>query len=100
MKLWRRLAKKVPTGEFTSVLNVQTGEVIGKEEIYKRTGRQIRYEYFIGEQLSKNQPKTYPLLESLFKRAGMTYTLSKKQQEALKKMAAEAVAQEETNEAK
>ena len=75
MKLWRKLAKKEPV----------TG---------KRNGREICYQLRMSEQMSKLSAKTTPLLESLFKRAGVTYTLTKKQQEQVKKMAEEAASQQ------
>ena len=80
MKLWRKLAKKDESG--------------------KRNGRQIAYEFRMGEQMNKYTAKTYPLLEALYKRAGITYALTKKQQEILKQMAAEAAAQETVDETK
>lgn len=57
-----------------------------KDESGIGNGRQIKYMAQMQEMMFKNQPKSYPLLEALFKRAGMTYTLSAKQQETLKRM--------------
>lgn len=65
MKLWRKLAKKDPV----------TG---------KRDGRDIAYQLRMSEIMGKTQPKTYPLLEALFKKMGLRYVLTAKQVEALK----------------
>lgn len=82
MKLWRKLAKK----EF----NEQTGMV-------ERNGRSIKQTMVMQELMMKNAPRTTPLLEALFKRAGMSYSLSKKQQAALKKMIDESKKEEATD---
>lgn len=71
MKLWRKLAKK----EY----NEQTGMV-------ERNGRSIKHTMLMQELMMKNAPRTTPLIEALFKRAGMSYNLTNKQQEVLKKM--------------
>lgn len=52
----------------------------------KRSGRQIKRAAQMQEMIMQNSPKTYPLLDSLFKRAGMAYSLSKRQQETLQRM--------------
>ena len=67
MKLWRKLAKKDP----------DTG---------RRNGRDIAYQLRMSDMMSKQSKKSYPLLEALFKKASMTYILTKKQQDALKTM--------------
>lgn len=67
MKLWRKLARKDP----------DTG---------KRDGREIAYQLRMSDMMSKQSKKTYPLLETLFNKAGMSYVLTKKQQDALKDM--------------
>lgn len=74
MKLWRKLSKKEKDGT--------------------RTGRSIKHQMQMAEMIGKQNKITYPLLDTLFERAGIRYTLSKKQQETLKKMAEEAAAQE------
>jgi hypothetical protein len=51
------------------------------------------------EMMMKGTPRTTPLLEALFKRAGMTYNLSKKQQAVLKNMVDESKAKEEATDA-
>ena len=61
MKLWRKLATK-------------------------GNGRAIKHQMLMQEMMTKGAVRTYPLLEALFKRASMTYNLSAKQQEVLKKM--------------
>jgi len=61
MKLWRKQAKN-------------------------GNGRAIKRAAQMQEMIMQNSPKTYPLLDSLFKRAGMTYSLSKRQQETLQRM--------------
>ena len=66
MKLWRKLSKKQPDGS--------------------RPGRQIAHQMRMFEVLSKQSKKSYPLLDALFDRAGITYVLSRKQQETLKTM--------------
>lgn len=82
MKLWRRKAKKDPV----------TG---------KRNGRQIRYEGFIGEQMMKSQPRTYPLLDALIQKAGLKFVMSNKEEAKLKEMIESVSKKEEvTDEAK
>lgn len=71
MKLWRKLAKKQ--------FNEQTGQV-------ERNGRSIKHNMMMQELMMKNIARTTPLLEALFKRAGIQYSLTKKQQEVLQKM--------------
>jgi len=66
MKLWRKLAKK--------------------EEDGTRTGRSIKYQYQMMEQMSKLHKKSYPLLDSLLNKAGIVYVLTEKQKLALKTM--------------
>lgn len=70
MKLWRKLAMK-------------------------GNGRHIKQHMLMQEMMVRNAPRTYPLLDALFKRAGMSYALSQKQQETLKKMVEESNAAEE-----
>lgn len=79
MKLWRRMAKKDEDG--------------------RRNGRQIKYHMWMEEQMFKKQARSYPLLDALFKRAGMSYVLSNAQKATLKRMIEEAQAKEKTNEA-
>lgn len=80
MKLWRKLAMKNGKG----------------------TGRAIKYRMWMEEQAFKSSARSYPLLDALFKRAGMTYALSNKQQETLRgmieKIAKEKTEKESTNE--
>jgi predicted transcriptional regulator len=71
MKLWRKQAKKDPV----------TG---------KRNGRQIRYEGYISEQVLKYQPKSYPLLDALIQKSGITFVMSKKEQSKLEELIASA----------
>lgn len=74
MKLWRKLASK-------------------------GNGRSIKQTMMMQEMMMKGTPRTTPLLEALFKRAGMTYNLSKKQQAVLKNMVDESKAKEEATDA-
>lgn len=97
MKLWRRLAKKEKTGEFDSINNIHTGEVLAKVPVIKRNGRDIRYQIYMGEQIAKQNKRSYPLLDSLLERSGMKFVLSKKQQDVLQEMVAKA-AEEQVNE--
>lgn len=99
MKLWRKLAKKEKTGEFDSINNIHTGEVIAKVPVMKRNGRDIRYQLYIGEQIAKQNKRSYPLLDALLERSGMKFVLSNKQQEVLKEMVAKA-AEEQVDETK
>ena len=55
MKLWRRLAKKTVD---------ETGATV-------RDGRAIKRGYQMQEMFMKQLPKTYPLLDALFARAGV-----------------------------
>ena len=71
MKLWRKQAKKDPV----------TG---------KRNGRQIRYQSFVSEQVLKMQPKSYPLLDALIEKSGITFVMSKKEQAKLEELIASA----------
>lgn len=57
-----------------------------RREAKDGNGRQIKYMAQMQEMMFKTQAKGYPLLDALFKRAGMTYVLTNKQQEALKNM--------------
>ena len=66
MKLWRKLSKKQEDGT--------------------RTGRSIKYQYEMMEQMSKLQKKSYPLLDGLLEKAGIVYILTEKQKTALKNM--------------
>lgn len=84
MKLWRKLAKKQ--------YNEQTGQV-------ERNGRSIKQTMIMQELMTKNMARTTPLIDALFKRAGIQYSLSKKQQAVLKKMVEESKDQETANEA-
>lgn len=70
MKLWRKLGRKQEDGT--------------------RTGRSIKYQMQMSEYFLKNSKKSYPLLDALFKHAGVTYALTAKQQEALQAMFANA----------
>jgi hypothetical protein len=64
MKYWRRTAKKDENG--------------------KRTGREIKSMMQWSEAMGKTAKLSYPLLDALFTRAGVRYTLTAKQVEALK----------------
>ena len=66
MKMWRKIAKK--------------------DEFGKRNGREIAYNLRMQEMMLKTSARTYPLLDALFKHAGVRWTLSKAQQEQLKVM--------------
>ena len=66
MKLWRRLSKKEADGT--------------------RTGRSIKYQYQMMEQMSKLHKKSYPLLDALLEKAGIVYILTAKQQSTFKQM--------------
>lgn len=79
MKLWRKLAKKDPVSG-------------------TRNGRSIAYQLRMGETMGKTQAKTYPFLDALLKKAGISYVLTKKQQDQLKTMVKES--QEPVDEAK
>lgn len=86
MKLWRKLAKKeTSTEDFVSVWNVQ-GEVIERVPMITRNGRSIKNQIQMSEYFTKRSKRSYPLLDALFKKAGIQYTLTAKQQEALKTM--------------
>lgn len=52
----------------------------------KRSGRQIKQAARMQEMMMAGSPKTYPLLEAMFKCAGVTYNLSKAQQVTLQRM--------------
>lgn len=79
MKLWRKQAKKDPV----------TGQ---------RNGRQIRQQQYISEQMFKNLKLSYPLLDALIERSGITFVMSKKEQAMLKQMIEKE--QEQANETK
>ena len=98
MKLWRKLAKKQPSDDWVAVTNIHTGEVVGRDQIMTRNGRQIAYQMRMSEVISKQMKKSYPLLDTLMDRAGIKYVLSKKQQEALANMIKESEKQEAVNE--
>ena len=66
MKLWRKLSKKQEDGT--------------------RTGRSIKYQYQMMEQMSKLHKKSYPLLDALLEKAGIVYILTAKQQSTFKQM--------------
>ena len=84
MKLWRKLAKKTPSGSLSSVVNIHTGEVVGQEPIMERNGREIKNQIQWAEMMGKTAKKSYPLLDALFAHIGMRYVLTAKQVEALK----------------
>jgi hypothetical protein len=69
-----------------------------RKEGKNHNGRGIKNFNMMMQAMSKKQPRTYPLLESLFDRAGVSYSLSKKQQDVLKKMVDETKSKEGTNE--
>lgn len=98
MKLWRKMAKKEHSDEWIATTNIHTGEVVGRDPVMRRNGRQIAYQMRMSEVISKQMKRSYPLLDELFKRAGMTYVLSKKQQETLAGMIEESQKQETVNE--
>lgn len=101
MKLWRKQAKKTPSGEFNSITNVHTGEVLAKEQVMKRNGREIRYQNYMGELFSKKMARTYPLLDKLFERGNIKFVMSKKELETLKQLEAKAQKlEDEANETK
>ena len=99
MKLWRKLAKKVPSGDWSATTNIHTGEVVGRDPIMKRNGREIAYQLRMSEQLSKLQPRTTDLLDALFHRAGLKFVMSKKEEAKLAEMIA-SVSKETANETK
>lgn len=72
MKLWRKMATK-------------------------GNGRSIKYSMAMQEAMMRGTARTYPLLEALFKRAGMSYSLSNRQQDVLKNMIDESKAKEATD---
>lgn len=41
-KAWRKMSKKEFTGEYEATTNIHTGEVIGRQPIYRRLGRQLK----------------------------------------------------------
>jgi len=86
MKLWRKLAKKEPSGDWSATTNIHTGEVVGKDPIMKRNGREIAYQLRMGEMVSKYQAKSYPLLDALIKKAGIKFVMSKKEEIKLQEM--------------
>lgn len=86
MKLWRRLAKKELTGDFDSITNIHTGEVLARIPVKKRNGREIRYQLYISEQISKTQKRSTDLLDALIDRAGIKFIMTKKEQNRLKEM--------------
>lgn len=95
MKLWRKLSKKEPSGDFVATTNIHTGEVVGRDQIKRRNGRSIKQQMQMSEYMNKQAKMTFPLLDKMFDRAGIQYVLTKKQQEALKTLAAEQVAKDE-----
>lgn len=99
MKLWRKLAKKVPSGDWSATTNIHTGEVVGREQIMKRNGREIAYQLRMSEQFSKLQPRTTDLLDALFHRAGLKFVMSKKEEAKLAEMIA-SVSKETADETK
>lgn len=86
MKLWRKLAKKEFSGEFNSFTNIHTGEVIGKEPVMKRNGREIRYNLIMGEQMAKFSKRSYPLLDALIQNAGIKFVMNKKEEAKLQEI--------------
>ena len=42
MKAWRKMSRKEFTGEYEATTNIHTGEVIGRQPIYRRLGRQLK----------------------------------------------------------
>ena len=79
MKLWRKQAKKDPV----------TG---------KRNGRSIRNDTMWAEQIGRVSKRSYDLLDNLFEHAKITFVLSKKEQDRLKEMIAQANKEEPANE--
>lgn len=88
MKLWRKLAKKEPSGDVSATVNIHTGEVVGRDAIMKRNGREIAYQLRMSEMTSKYQVKTYPLWDALIKRAGIKFIMTKKEEAKLQEMIA------------
>lgn len=86
MKLWRKLAKKEPSGSLSSVTNIHTGEVVAQEPIMKRNGREIAYHLRMQEAYGKTQAKTYPLLDALIKKAGIKFVMTKKEEAKLQEL--------------
>ena len=41
-KAWRKMSRKEFTGEYEATTNIHTGEVIGRQPIYRRLGRQLK----------------------------------------------------------
>ena len=97
MKLWRKIAKKQPSDEWSATTNIQTGEVVGRDQIMKRNGREIAYRLRMGDAYAKLQPRTYPLLDALIEHAGIKFVMSKKEEARLKEMV-ESVSKETVNE--
>lgn len=99
MKLWRKLAKKVPSGDWSATTNIHTGEVVGRDPVMKRNGREIAYRLRMNETMAKTMTKTYPLLDALIERAGIKFVMSKKEEAKLAEMIA-SVSKETTDETK
>lgn len=89
MKLWRKLAKKEPSGDWSATTNIHTGEVVGRDPVMKRNGREMAYQFRMGEQMSKYGAKTYPLLDVLIKKSGIKFVMSKKEEAKLKELTTE-----------
>lgn len=100
MKLWRKIAKKQPSGDWSATTNIHTGEVVGRDPIMKRNGREIAYRLRMGDAFAKMQPKTTPLLDSLFQRAGLKFVMTKKEEARLAEMIASVNKEETTDETK
>ena len=99
MKLWRKLARKQPSGDWSATTNIHTGEVVGRDPIMKRNGRDLAYQFRLSEQIGKYTVKTYPLLDSLIQHAGLKFVMSKKEEARLKEMV-ESVSKENIDETK
>lgn len=99
MKLWRKLAKKEPSGDWSATTNIHTGEVVGRDPVMKRNGRELAYQFRMGEQMSKYGTKTYPLLDALIQKSGIKFVMTKKEEAKLAEMIASA-AKETTDETK
>lgn len=55
-RLWRKEAKKT----------------VGEDGVVRRNGRQLKQMGLMQDYFFKNSPKTYPLLNALFDRVGLT----------------------------
>lgn len=87
MKLWRKMGRKE----------------VREDGTVQRTGRLIKQSFQLQEYALRNAKKTTPLLDALFDRAGIKFTLTAKQIEAFNDMIAAAANGEdngEVNEAK